>query len=226
MTRKVLAELVGTFCLVFFGAGSAIFGIDQIGPVGVALAFGFVLAALAYAIGPISGCHVNPAVTLGVLIARRIEPVEAAAYAGAQIVGGLIAGLLFKLMVGGKLHDATDGLGTTQYGEHISLGGGFILEIFLTFLLVMVVLLVTGPDAAPGLGGLAIGLTLAVIHLVGVPLGGGSVNPARSIGPALFEGGSAVTQLWIFILAPLVGAALASGVWMALRPAARATAPI
>lgn len=226
MTRKVLAELVGTFCLVFFGAGAAIFGLDAIGPAGVALTFGFVLVALAYALGPVSGCHVNPAVTLGVLIARRITPIEAAAYVGAQLVGGIVAGLLFKLMVGGVLRDQTDGLGTTRYGDHISVGGGFVLEIVLTFLLVMVVLMVTGPAAAPGLGGLAIGLSLSVIHFVGVPLGGGSVNPARSIGPALFEGGTAFQQLWLFILAPLIGAAAAAGVWMVLRPAAQPTQPI
>ncbi len=226
MARKLVAELVGTFCLVFFGAGSAVFGFDVLGPVGVGLAFGLVLVALAYAIGPVSGCHVNPAVTLGVLIARRIGPAEAGGYVVAQVAGGVLAGLLLKLMVGGVVRDDTGGLGTNAYGENISGGGAFVLEIVLTFLLVLVVLLVTGPGAEPGFGGLAIGLSLAVIHFVGIPLDGTSVNPARSIGPALFAGGDAMSQLWVFILAPLVGAVVAAGVWMFLRPEAKATAPI
>ncbi len=226
MARKLVAELVGTFCLVFFGAGSAVFGFDVLGPVGVGLAFGLVLVALAYAIGPVSGCHVNPAVTLGVLIARRIGPAEAGGYVVAQVAGGVLAGLLLKLMVGGVVRDDTGGLGTNAYGENISGGGAFVLEIVLTFLLVLVVLLVTGPGAEPGFGGLAIGLSLAVIHFVGIPLDGTSVNPARSIGPALFAGGDAMSQVWVFILAPLVGAVVAAGVWMFLRPEAKATAPI
>lgn len=226
MARKLVAELVGTFCLVFFGAGSAIFGIDVLGPVGVGLAFGLVLLALAYAIGPISGCHVNPAVTLGVLIARRISVSEAIGYVVAQVAGGVLAGLLLDLMVGGTVRDKTGGLGTNSYGETISAGGAFTLEIVLTFLLVFVVLLVTGPGAEPGFGGLAIGLSLAVIHFVGIPLDGTSVNPARSIGPALFAGGDAMSQLWVFILAPFVGALVAAGVWLYLRPEAKATAPI
>jgi aquaporin Z len=226
MVRKLVAELVGTFCLVFFGVGSAVFGIDVLGPVGVALSFGLVLVALAYAIGPVSGCHVNPAVTLGVLVARRIGPVEAGGYVVAQVAGGVLGGLLLDLMVGGTVRDRTGGLGTNAYGETISAGGAFVLEIVLTFLLVLVVLMVTGPGAEPGFGGLAIGLSLAVIHFVGIPLDGTSVNPARSIGPALFEGGDALSQLWVFVLAPLVGALVAAGVWMVLRPQARATAPI
>jgi len=229
MARKLVAELVGTFCLVFFGAGSAVFGFDVLGPVGVGLTFGLVLVALAYAIGPVSGCHVNPAVTLGVLLARRITPAEAGGYVVAQLVGGALGGLLLKLMVGGVggvVQDRTGGLGTNAYGKTISGGGAFVLEIVLTFLLVFVVLLVTGPGAEPDFGGLAIGLALAVVHFVGIPLDGTSVNPARSVGPALFAGGDALSQLWVFILAPLVGAAVAAGVWMFLRPEAKATAPI
>lgn len=226
MTRRLVAELVGTFCLVFFGVGSAVFGFDVLGPVGVGLTFGLVLVALAYAIGPVSGCHVNPAVTLGVLIARRISPVEAGGYVVAQLAGGVLGGLLLDLMVGGTVRDNTDGLGSNAYGENISTGGAFALEIVLTFLLVFVVLLVTGPGAEPGLGGLAIGLSLAAIHFVGIPLDGTSVNPARSLGPALFAGGSAISQLWVFLLAPLVGALVAAGAWWVLRPQAKATAPI
>lgn len=212
MTNRVLAEAVGTFVLVFFAVGSAVFGINDIGPVGVALAFGLVLLALAYAIGPISGCHVNPAVTLGVLLNKGISAGEAGAYMGAQVVGGVLAGGLLKLMVTvGGVQDQTEALGTNGWGDTINGTGAFVLEVLLTFLLVFVVLRVTAADAAPGFAGLAIGLVLTVIHLVGVPLTGTSVNPARSIGPALFEP-AALGQLWLFIVAPLVGAVLAFGV--------------
>jgi aquaporin Z len=218
MNRKLAAELIGTFCLIFFAVGSAVFGFNELGAVGVGLTFGLVLLSLAYAIGPISGCHVNPAVTLGVLIARRIEPVEAGLYVVAQIVGASLAGLLLKLMVGGKVIDQTQHLGTNDWGAHIGLGGAFVLEIVLTFLLVFVVLLVTGPGATPGFGGLAIGIALAVANLVGIPLDGASVNPARSLGPAWFAGSHALGHVWLFIVAPLVGAVVAAGIWMVVKP--------
>jgi aquaporin Z len=213
VSRRILAEAVGTFVLVFFAVGSAVVGIDQIGPVGVALAFGLVLLALAYAIGPISGCHVNPAVTLGVLLGRGISAAEAGLYVVAQIVGGVVAaGLLKLLVVSGGVTDQTGALGANAWGESVNLFGALVVEIVLTALLVMVVLLVTRVDAAPGFAGLAIGLSLTVIHLVGIPLTGTSVNPARSIGPALFAGSPALSQLWLFIVAPLLGAVLAFGV--------------
>jgi aquaporin Z len=186
MVRKLAAEAVGTFILVFFAVGSAVFGVDKIGAAGVATAFGFVLLALAYAIGPVSGCHVNPAVTLGVVLARRMSPVEGALYWCAQAVGGIAGGALLKAMVSdsfGKITDRTGALGTNGYhsaAHDISQSGAFVLEIVLTMLLVLVVLLVTGRAAAPGFAGLAIGLSLTVIHLVGIPLTGTSVNPARS----------------------------------------------
>ncbi|MEO7285295.1 MAG: aquaporin [Jatrophihabitantaceae bacterium] len=210
--RKVIAELLGTFILVFFGVGSAVFGIDRLGPVGVAFAFGLVLLALAYAIGPVSGCHVNPAVTLGVLLRRGMPVPEAVAYWIAQVVGGLLAGALLKLMTSsfGKVTDQTGALGTNDWGKSISAGGAFVLEIVLSFLLVFVVLLVTGRAAAPGFAGLAIGLVLTVIHLVGIPLDGTSVNPARSLGPAIFAGSHPMSHVWLFILAPLIGGALAA----------------
>jgi aquaporin Z len=215
--RRVLAEGVGTFVLVFFAVGSAVFGADRIGAVGVALAFGLVLLALAYALGPISGCHVNPAVTLGVLLRRGITPREAGGYVVAQLVGAVVAGGLLRLLVDvGGIQDQTRVLGTNGWGETVNGVGAFVVEVLLTFLLVAVVLLVTRPDAAPGFAGLAIGLVLTVIHLVGIPLTGTSVNPARSIGPALFEGGAALSQLWLFVLAPLLGAVLAAGVVGAL----------
>ncbi len=218
--KKFAAEFLGTLLLVFFGVGSAVFGIDQIGAVGVALTFGLVLLALAYAIGPVSGCHVNPAVTLGVLLARRISPAEAAGYVGAQVVGGIAGAALLKIIAAaGDTGDATGGFGSNAFGDGagINAGGAFLLEIVLTFMLVFVVLLMTGRAAAAGFAGLAIGLTLTVIHLVGIPLDGTSVNPARSIGPALFAGTHQLGQLWVFILAPLVGGALAALAWPLIR---------
>lgn len=212
LARKVVAEFLGSAILVFFAVGSAVFGIDKVGALGVALAFGLVLLALAYAIGPVSGCHVNPAVTLGVLLRRGMPVQEAVAYWVAQFVGGIVGGALLKLMTSsfGKVTDQTGALGTNDWGKSVSGGGAFLLEIILTFLLVFVVLLVTGRAAAPGFAGLAIGLVLTVIHLVGIPLDGTSVNPARSLGPAIFAGTHAMSHVWLFIVAPLVGGALAA----------------
>jgi len=225
MPRKLAAEAIGTFLLVFFAVGSAVFGAKSIGAEGVAFAFGFVLLAIVYAIGPVSGAHVNPAVTLGVVLARRMSPVEGLAYWTAQAVGGITGGALLKAMVSdsfGKIVDNTKALGTNGYASDahpISQSGAFVLEIVLTFLLVFTVLMVTGRAAAPGFAGLAIGLSLAVIHLVGIPLTGTSVNPARSLGPAIFEGGQALSQLWLFLTAPLVGAVAAAIVWYGVRSA-------
>jgi aquaporin Z len=210
--RKAIAEFTGTAILVFFAVGSAVFGIDRIGPTGVAFAFGLTLLALAYSIGPVSGCHVNPAVTLGVLIRRGMTPIEAAHYWVAQVAGGLLGAALLKIMCSdfGKVHDQTGSLGANDWGAAISSGGAFVLEIVLTFLLVLVVLLVTGRAAAPGFAGLAIGLVLTAIHLVGIPLDGTSVNPARSFGPAVFSGTHALSHVWLFVVAPLIGGAAAA----------------
>jgi aquaporin Z len=212
ITRKAMAEAVGTFILVFFGVGSAVFGIETMGRLGVATAFGFVLLALAYSIGPVSGCHVNPAVTLGVLLRRGISTTETVYYWAAQLVGAIVASALLKLLVSGfgGVTDESGGLGTNNWGDTITAGGTFVLEVVMTFLLVFVVLLVTSRAAAPGFAGLAIGLVLTVIHVVGIPLDGTSVNPARSIGPALFNGGESLAHVWMFILAPLIGGALAA----------------
>lgn len=221
MVQRLVAELVGTFALVFCAVGSAVFGFDDIGPIGVALAFGFVLMALVHAIGPISGCHVNPAVTLGVLLARRIGATEAGLYVGAQVLGAVLgaAGIVLMTVVG-RVADQTGGLGTNSWGRTITGPGAFLLEVVLTFLLVLVVLLATSSAPAPGSAGLAIGAALVVVHLVGIPLDATSVNPARSIGPALFQGGAALAQLWLFVVAPLVGAAVAAGAFRLLRPPA------
>lgn len=228
-TRKLVAEFVGTFLLVFLAVGTAIFGIaalvgaDKAGPgsgvVGVALAFGLVLLGIAYAFGPISGAHVNPAVTLAMLVGRRMPASEAVGFWIAQFLGAIAAGALLKLFVSSfGVTDYTGALGTNSYDNGaINMAGAFVLEVVLTAAFVLVILLVTERVAAPGFAGIAIGLTLTLVHLVGIPLTGTSVNPARSLGPALFEGGVAMQQLWLFIVAPLVGAVVAVLVWKLTR---------
>ena len=229
MSRKLAAEFVGTFLLVFLAVGAAVFGIaggvgqDGAGPasgtVGVAFAFGLVVLMLAYAFGPVSGTHVNPAVTLGVLLARRIPGREAGLYMVAQVAGAIAGAALLKLFVSSfGVTDQTGALGTNSYDNGaIDMAGAFVLETVLTAAFVLVILLVTERVATPAAAGLAIGLALTTVHLVGIPLTGTSVNPARSLGPALFEGGTAMSQLWLFILAPLVGAVLGALVWKVTR---------
>lgn len=221
MTRKLVAEFVGTFILVFFGVGSAVFGVTAIGAPGVALTFGFTLLLLVYTIGPISGCHVNPAVTLGVLLNKGITPTEAGGYVAAQFGGGILAGLLLKLMTSrdiGGIADTTGNLGINIWPDTVTAFGAIATEVLLTMLLVFVVLQVTGDEAGgnPGFAGLTIGFTLAVVHLVGIPVTGTSVNPARSLGPTVFEP-DGWAPLWLFILAPLVGGVLGWAVHTALR---------
>jgi aquaporin Z len=210
--REALAEFAGTLILVFFAVGTAVFGIESIGRLGVAISFGFVLLALAYAIGPTSGCHINPAVTLGVLLRGGMSIERAGVYWVAQLLGGIAGAALLKLMVSdfGKVKDETGSLGTNNWGAGISGPGAFVAEVLMTFLLVFVVLLVTGRNVTPGFAGLAIGLTLTACHLVGLNLDGTGVNPARSLGPALFEGGDALSHVWLFLVAPLGGAVLAA----------------
>ena len=211
LLRSLVAEFLGTALLVFVAVGAAVTGIETVGSFGVALAFGVTLLALAYAIGPVSGCHVNPAVTLGVLLSRGMTAAEAGAYWVVQFAGGIAGAAVLQLLTSsfGDVTDETGALGSNNYGVTVSLGGAFVLEVLLTFVFVAVVLLVTGKSAAPGFAGLAIGLALTAVHLVGIPLTGTSVNPARSLGPALFAGGEPLEHVWLFILAPLVGAALA-----------------
>lgn len=230
--RKLLAEALGTALLVFVAVGVATltFGYGLAGEsvaAGVlttAMAFGLVLLVLAYALGPISGCHVNPAVTLGFLAAGRISAVEAGSYVLAQVVGG-VAGAAALV---GIFSDATGysvdemGLGTNGYDDasmiELGLVGAFLTEAVLTGVFVLVVLAVTRKAAWPQLGGVAIGLALVAVHLIGIPLTGTSVNPARSIGPALFVGDTALEQLWVFIVAPLVGGLLAALLSRFLHP--------
>jgi aquaporin Z len=214
LARSLAAEFLGTGLLVLIAVGSAVGGIDAIGPLGVALAFGLVLLALAYAIGPISGCHINPAVTLGVLLAKGMTATEAAFYLVAQFAGAIAGATVLKLLTSGfgDVTDQTGALGSNDWGANISAGGAFVLEVLLTFVFVAVILLVTGRSATPGFAGLAIGLSLTAVHLIGIPLDGTSVNPARSLGPALFAGGDPLAHVWLFLIAPLVGAVLAFGV--------------
>jgi len=210
-TKRYGAEFLGTLLLVFFGVGSAIAGRVEGGVVVVALAFGLVLLALVYALGPVSGCHVNPAVTLGALLAGRTNLADAIGYWLTQFAGAIVgAFILFGLTRWGRVTDQTGALGTNGYGLHINLGGTMVLEIVLTFLLVLVVLVVTTRTENAGFAGLAIGIALAACHLVGIPLDGTSVNPARSLGPAVFEGGTALSQLWVFLVFPLIGGLLAA----------------
>ena len=205
LIRSLVAEFLGTALLVILAVGSAVGGIDRIGALGVALAFGLTLLALAYAIGPISGCHINPAVTLGVLLSRGMTGMEAACYWGAQLAGGIAGAAVLKLLTSGfgDVTDQTGVLGANDWGATINGPGAFVLEVLLTFVLVAVILLVTGKAAAPGFAGLAIGLTLAAVHLIGIPLDGTGVNPARSLGPALFAGGEPLAHVWLFLLAPM-----------------------
>ena len=209
--KKYIAEFVGTFALVFLAVGSAVVGFTSHGSGFVALAFGLVLVLGVYSIGPISGCHINPAVTLAMIIARKMPIAEAVGYWVAQVAGAIVGGAVLKAMVSSfKVTDQTGGLGTNGWGAHINATGAFVVEVILTFLFVLVILLVTDKAADAAFAGIAIGATLVVVHLVGIPLTGTSVNPARSIGPALFAGSTALKHLWLFIVAPLAGGALAA----------------
>ena len=228
--KKLLAEFVGTAVLVVIAVGVAtesfgfhLFGLSRsAGVVATALAFGLVLVALVYAIGPISGCHINPAVTMGFMAAGRMKIEEGIAYIVAQAAGGIAgAYLLYWMMTTSALyHKSIVGLGTDGYGSasmlHVSQGGAFLIEVVLTAVFVMVVLFATHKAAIQGAAGVAIGFALVIVHLIGIPLTGTSVNPARSLGPALVVGGTALSQLWVFIVAPLVGGIVAALIHMAI----------
>src|ERR1700759_1610839 len=231
--NKYFAELVGTFVLVFGGVGSAVLAGSHIGFAGISAAFGLSLLALVYTIGPISGCHVNPAVTLGVFLAKKINARDAGAYMVAQVIGAVIASAVILLIANGQpggYSASVSGLGADGYGlhspDHYSMAAGFVAEAVLTMFLVLTVLGSTDISAPVGFAGVAIGLVLTLIHLVGIPITNTSVNPARSIGPAIFVGGWALQQLWLFIVAPLIGGAGAAMVYGAIRvPAEVITTP-
>jgi aquaporin Z len=222
--RKLFAEFLGTALLVIFAVGVATesFGFDLTGPtatpgvIATALTFGLVLLALVYSLGPISGCHVNPAVTLGFVLTGRMALGEAVYYWIAQFVGGMAGALvLFGMFeTSSNYGRTTNGLGADGYGRHsilgVSAGGAFLAEVVMTALFVFVVLAATSRLGSPGFAGLAIGLALTVVHLIGIPLTGTSVNPARSLGPAIIVGGDAIKEVWVFIVAPLVGGLLAA----------------
>lgn len=213
--RKLIAEFLGTFMLVLVAVGAAVSGLKSAGVIAVAVAFGFVLIMAAYAFGPVSGAHVNPAVTLAMVIARRQPLVEAAGYWIAQVLGAIVGAAVLKyLVMSGGVTDETGALGTNAYDNgHINLGGAFVFEVLATAVFVLVILLVTDRFATAAAAGLAIGAALTAIHAFGIPLDGTSVNPARSLGPALFAGGTALSQVWLFLLAPLIGGALAAVIY-------------
>ncbi|WP_088811040.1 MULTISPECIES: MIP family channel protein [Listeria] len=208
--RKAIAEFIGTFVLVLFGTGTAVLGggIEGIGIPGIALAFGLSIVAMAYSIGTISGCHINPAVSIAMFVNKRLSAKDLAVYIVAQILGAIVATLTLRtFLISSDL--ATTNLGQNGFGN-LTASGAFLVETILTFVFVLVILIVTGKNGNAPFAGLVIGLTLVLIHLLGIPLTGTSVNPARSIGPALFAGGEALSQLWLFIVAPIVGGALAA----------------
>lgn len=220
--RKYVAEGIGTFVLTLLGCGTAMFlGCNtSAGIVGTAIAFGLTVVAMAYTIGGISGCHINPAITLGVALSGRMSWKDACGYWVGQVIGGIVAGAVLLLLT--KVvaaPDLTGGLGTNGVANAGGLGGAFLVEVIATFLFVLVVLGTTDSKVGAGnLAGLAIGLTLILVHLVCINLTGTSVNPARSIGPAIFAGGEALKCVWVFVAAPLIGGALSAVVWSALAP--------
>jgi aquaporin Z len=229
--------MIGTGFLVFFGVGVAtlMFGFHfagfslAAGVIATSLSFGLVLLGLVYAIGPLTGCHVNPAVTMGVLLARRLPLRDAVGYWVAQFVGGILGALLlWGLFNTSPLYSRSiTGLGTNDWGAlsdiRIGWGGAFLTEVVLTAMFVFVILAVTSKTGNATVAGIGIGLALTVTNLVGIPITGASVNPARSLGPALVVGGTPLSQVWLFIVAPLVGGAIAAGLYYLVYPAHRRT---
>jgi aquaporin Z len=223
--KKYLAELIGTFSLVLIGCGAAVIaGNTQVGPsgiglLGISMAFGFAVVAMAYAIGPISGCHVNPAVTIGVLVAGRMTSKDAVGYIISQFIGATLgAGVLYLIISGCSGWVMPEwGLGANGWGEgylsNFNIVSAFVSEFVFTCLFLFVILAVTSRNGNSTMAGLAIGVTLMLIHLVVIPITGTSVNPARSFGPAIFSGGKALSQLWLFFVAPILGAIVAALIW-------------
>jgi aquaporin Z len=210
-----IAELLGTLTLVLFGCGAAVLAGDFVGQLGIAFAFGLSIVAMAYGIGPISGCHINPAVSFGAFVAGRLSLKEMGLYWAAQFIGAVIAaGLLYLIASGRPGYDiAINGLGQNGFGPgylgEYGLMAAFVFEVVATFIFLVVILGSTSKGAPAGFAGISIGMTLVMIHIVGIQVTGVSVNPARSFGPALFVGGQALSQLWLFFVAPLIGAGLA-----------------
>lgn len=227
--KKLIAEFIGTFSLVLFGCGAAVVsGISTTGPSGIGLlgisfAFGLAVVAMAYAIGPISGCHINPAISMAMLAAGKMNIKDAAGYVVAQIAGAIAGAGVLYLVVSNqagyeKLGDWA--LGSNGWGEgylgNYNLTAAFIAEAVLTCLFLLVIFGTTSKEGNATTAGLAIGITLVLIHLVAIPITGTSVNPARSIGPAIFAGGKALSQLWLFLVAPVIGGLIAALIWKTL----------
>jgi aquaporin Z len=217
--KKYTAEMIGTMALVLIGCGSAVIAGQYIGFYGIAFAFGLTVLAMVYAIGNISGCHINPAITVAMWVAGKIKGKDAIGYVIAQCVGGIIgAGILWAIASGLDGYSRlADGLGQNGFGAHspagYSLAACFIAEVVLTAIFLFVIFGATHKDAPKGFAGVAIGFTLVLIHLVGIPITGTSVNPARSLGPAVFVGGDALSQVWLFIVAPIIGGIIAALIW-------------
>jgi len=228
MTKKLLAEMIGTMVLVLMGCGAAVFGADLMQSIGggtsaawvlmVAFAFGLSVVAMAYTIGPISGCHINPAISLAVYINKGISAKEFGFYVIAQIVGAFIgSGILFALLKTGAASGGVTTTGANNFSEGM-LWAAVIAETVFTFIFILVVLGATDSKTnATKFAGLAIGFALVLIHIVSIPITGTSVNPARSIAPAFFEGGTALTNLWVFIICPFAGATLAAFTWKCFK---------
>lgn len=227
MSRRALAEFVGTFWLVFGGCGSAVLAAGfpglGIGFAGVALAFGLTLLTMAYAIGHVSGCHINPAVTVGLVVGKRFPASEMLPYIVAQVAGGMVAALVLYVIASGTAGFTLDaGFASNGYGMHspghYSLAACLVSEVVLTFFFLFVILGATDPRVPAGFAPIPIGLCLTLVHLIGIPVTNLSVNPARSTGPAIIVGGWAIQQLWLFWLAPIVGGALAGLVYPLVAP--------
>ena len=225
LSRRSLAEFIGTFWLVFGGCGSAVLaaGFPEvgIGLLGVSLAFGLTVLTMAYAIGHISGCHLNPAVSIGLFTGGRFPASEILPYAAAQVAGGIVgAGVLYLIASGQTGFDIAGGLASNGYGAHspggYTLMAGFVAEVVLTMMFLIIILGATDSRAPQGFAPIAIGLGLTLIHLIGIPVTNVSVNPARSTGPAVFVGGWAIEQLWLFWLTPILGAILAGIIYKAV----------
>ena len=214
--KKYLCEAIGTAVLVLFGCGSAAVAGGILGTLGIALAFGLSIVAMAYVIGNVSGCHINPAVSLAMLISKKMSVKDFIGYVVSQVLGAFAgAGLLYYMISSSSaLTVATAGLGANGFGDASSVGlsmvGAIIVEVILTFVFIYTILGVTSDDSKSSIAGVVIGLTLTFVHIMGIPLTGTSVNPARSLAPAVLLGGQALSQVWVFIVAPFVGSALAA----------------
>jgi aquaporin Z len=222
MRRRLGAEVFGTFWLVFGGCGSAVLaaGVPDVGIgfLGVSLAFGLTVLTMAYAVGPISGGHFNPAVTIGLVVAKRFDQKDAPAYVGAQLVGAIAAAAVLLVIASGvDTFSASDGFASNGFGEQspggYSMLAALVAEVVLTCFFLLVILGATAKKAAAGFAPIAIGLALTLIHLISIPVTNTSVNPARSTGPALFAGGDYLPQLWLFWVAPIAGAVLGALIW-------------